>query len=114
MVTLTKKKNEKQHPSPCVVKVLTTWPACHPSFVSCLPSLGESLPSMPDAYGQSLEALPSQSAASRSEFHVPGALSEAHNELPDSILSNQPKPLGKHMPPPPQSVWSPDRLSYPP
>ncbi|GKB87029.1 hypothetical protein Tco_0959301, partial [Tanacetum coccineum] len=27
--------------------------------------------------------------------------SEAHNELPDSILRNEPKPLGKHRPPPP-------------
>ncbi|GKB09635.1 hypothetical protein Tco_0837947 [Tanacetum coccineum] len=27
--------------------------------------------------------------------------SEAHDELSDSILSSEPKPLGKHMPPPP-------------
>nr|GFB52563.1 hypothetical protein [Tanacetum cinerariifolium] len=30
--------------------------------------------------------------------------SEAHNELPDLILSNEPKPLRKHRPPPPQSA----------
>ncbi|GKG23757.1 hypothetical protein Tco_0391793, partial [Tanacetum coccineum] len=36
----------------------------------------ESLPSVPDAYGQSLEALPSQFVASGSESHVPGAVSE--------------------------------------
>nr|GEZ81755.1 reverse transcriptase domain-containing protein [Tanacetum cinerariifolium] len=53
---------------------LTTQPACHPSLVSCLPSLGGSLPSVPDAYGQSLEALPSQSAASESESHIPGRI----------------------------------------
>ncbi|GKD98259.1 hypothetical protein Tco_1382156 [Tanacetum coccineum] len=36
----------------------------------------ESLPSVPDAYGQSLEALLSQPAASESESHVPNAVSE--------------------------------------
>ncbi|GKB14107.1 hypothetical protein Tco_0848030 [Tanacetum coccineum] len=97
---------------------------------------------MPDAYGQSLKALPSQPAASGSESHVPGVGSEseypgtvvvsdvhgaetrvhipvhggseAHNGPPNSILSHEPKPLRKHKPPPPQSVWSPDELSYPP
>nr|GFC93839.1 hypothetical protein [Tanacetum cinerariifolium] len=39
--------------------------------------------------------------------------SEAHNKLLDSILSNEPKPLEKLMPPPPESVWSLDGLSYP-
>nr|GFD39246.1 hypothetical protein [Tanacetum cinerariifolium] len=78
-----------------------------------LPSLEESLPSVPDAYGQPLKALPSQSAASGSESHVPDAV-EAHNKLPDSIPSNNPKPLEKYRPLPSQSVWSPDGLSYPP
>ncbi|GJY07201.1 hypothetical protein Tco_0374255, partial [Tanacetum coccineum] len=41
-----------------------------------LSSHGESLPSVPDANGQSLEALLSQSAASESESHVPDAVSE--------------------------------------
>ncbi|GKG07805.1 hypothetical protein Tco_0333637, partial [Tanacetum coccineum] len=56
--------------------VLTTRPACHPSLASCLSSLRESLPSVPYVYGQSLEALPSQPAASGSESYVPGAVSE--------------------------------------
>ncbi|GKE40374.1 hypothetical protein Tco_1463779, partial [Tanacetum coccineum] len=73
--------------------------------------------------------LPSQPAASGSESHIPGAVSEygysiavavsdvhgdetrvhihahggseAHNGPPDLILSYKPKPLGKHRPPPP-------------
>ncbi|GKF35292.1 hypothetical protein Tco_0108492, partial [Tanacetum coccineum] len=56
--------------------VITTRHACHPSLISCLSSLRESLPSVPDAYGQCLKALPSQPAASGSESHVPGAVSE--------------------------------------
>ncbi|GKE92971.1 hypothetical protein Tco_1574066, partial [Tanacetum coccineum] len=119
--------------SSAALAVLTTRPACPPSLVSCLSSLRESLPSVPYVYGQSLKALPSQSAASGSESHVPGAVavsdvprsrtrmhtpahggSKAHNELPDSILPNKPKPLRKHRPPPLQSVLSPDELSYPP
>ncbi|GJX66492.1 hypothetical protein Tco_0300835 [Tanacetum coccineum] len=102
---------------PRLVTVLTTRPACHPSLVSCLSSLKESLPYVPYVYGQSLEALPSQSAASGSEtrVHTPAhGGSEAHNELPDSILPNEPKPLGKHRPLPLQSILSPDKLSYPP
>ncbi|GJV75648.1 hypothetical protein Tco_1507232 [Tanacetum coccineum] len=72
---------------------------------------------MPYVYSQSLVALPSQSAASGSEtrVHTPShGRSEAHNELPDSILPNEPKPLEKHRPPPLQSILSPDELSYPP
>ncbi|GKE75442.1 hypothetical protein Tco_1537483 [Tanacetum coccineum] len=88
--------------------VLTTRPACHPSLASCISLHRESLPSVPDAYSQSLEALPSQPAAPGSESHVPGAVS------PDSILSHEPKPLRKHRPPPLQSILSPDELSYPP
>ncbi|GKD24057.1 hypothetical protein Tco_1225760 [Tanacetum coccineum] len=57
-------------------RVLTTRPVFHPSLISCLSTHGESLPSMPDAYGQSLEALLSQPAASGSESHVPGVVSE--------------------------------------
>ncbi|GJU03570.1 hypothetical protein Tco_1113908 [Tanacetum coccineum] len=123
-------------------RVLTTRPTCQPSLTSCLSSHGESLLSVPDAYGQSLEALPSQPAASGSESHVPGVVSEskypatvavfdvhgartrvyihahggseAHNGPPDSILSHVTKPLMKHRPPPLQLVLSPDKLSYPP
>ncbi|GKD92936.1 hypothetical protein Tco_1372773, partial [Tanacetum coccineum] len=107
--------------------VLTTWPTCHPSLASCLSSHEESLLYVPNAYDQSLKALPSQSAASGSESHVPGVVSEseypatvavsdghgaetrvhipahgvseAHNGSPDSILSYKPKSLGKHRPP---------------
>ncbi|GJR94667.1 hypothetical protein Tco_0266841 [Tanacetum coccineum] len=102
----------------------------------------ESLPSVPDAYGQPLEALPSQSTASGSESLVPGVVSEyeypitvavsdvpgagtrvhtpahggseVHDGLSDSILSSEPKPLGKHRPPPPQSVRSLEESLYPP
>nr|GEW72024.1 hypothetical protein [Tanacetum cinerariifolium] len=60
--------------------VLTTRPACRSSLVSCLPSLGESLPSVLDAY-----------AVSGAESHVhtpaPGG-SEAQNGLPNSIISS--------------------------
>ncbi|GJV83617.1 reverse transcriptase domain-containing protein [Tanacetum coccineum] len=104
--------------------MLTTRHACRPSLTSCLSSLGESLLSMSDAYGQSLESLPSQPAASGTVSDVHGAEtrvhipahggSEAQNGPPDSILSHEPKPLRKHRPPPLQSVWSPDELSYPP
>ncbi|GJV63418.1 hypothetical protein Tco_1474246 [Tanacetum coccineum] len=39
--------------------------------------------------------------------------SEAPDELPDSIPSNEPKPLGKHRPPPPPSIRSPgDSASF--
>ncbi|GKC27964.1 hypothetical protein Tco_1035258, partial [Tanacetum coccineum] len=33
---------------------------------------------------------------------------------PDLILSSEPKPLGKHRPPPPPSILSPGESSYPP
>ncbi|GKF55525.1 hypothetical protein Tco_0165865, partial [Tanacetum coccineum] len=40
---------------------------------------------------------------SRSRVHTHGhGGSEAHDGLPDLILSSEPKPLGKHRPPPPQ------------
>ncbi|GKF28157.1 hypothetical protein Tco_0094499, partial [Tanacetum coccineum] len=100
--------------SSAALAVLTTRPTCHPSLALYLSSHEESLPSMPDAYDQSLEALPSQPAASGSESHVPGAVFEAHNGPPDSILLHELKPLKKHRPPPPQSVLPPDELSYPP
>ncbi|GKA77582.1 hypothetical protein Tco_0784043, partial [Tanacetum coccineum] len=62
--------------SSAALAVLTTWPSCHPSLISCLSSHEESLLFVPDAYGQFLKALPSQPAASGSESHVPGAVSE--------------------------------------
>ncbi|GKA35034.1 hypothetical protein Tco_0721525, partial [Tanacetum coccineum] len=39
---------------------------------------------------------------------------EAPDESHDSILSSEPKPLRKHMPPLPPSILSPGELSYPP
>ncbi|GKA59291.1 hypothetical protein Tco_0758604 [Tanacetum coccineum] len=90
---------------------LTTQPACHLSLVSCLSSLGESLPSVPDAYAVAV----SDVHGAETRVHIPAhGGSEAQNGLPESILSHEPKPLGKRKPPPPQSVWSPDELSYPP
>ncbi|GKF88319.1 hypothetical protein Tco_0259196, partial [Tanacetum coccineum] len=40
--------------------------------------------------------------------------SEAPDELHDSILSSEPKPLEKYRPPPPPSILSPRESSYPP
>ncbi|GJS11272.1 hypothetical protein Tco_0368068 [Tanacetum coccineum] len=50
---------------------------------------------------------------SRVHTHDHGG-SEAPDESPDSILSSEPKPLGKHRPPPPPSILSPRESSYPP
>ncbi|GJX80034.1 hypothetical protein Tco_0328183 [Tanacetum coccineum] len=62
----------------------------------------------------SLKACLTQHAASESESHVPDVVSKAPDELPDSILSSEPKPLRKHRPPPPPSILSPGESSYPP
>ncbi|GKG54351.1 hypothetical protein Tco_0557874, partial [Tanacetum coccineum] len=40
--------------------------------------------------------------------------SEALDESPESILSSEPKPLGKHRPPPPPSILSLRESSYSP
>ncbi|GKC59276.1 hypothetical protein Tco_1086874 [Tanacetum coccineum] len=69
-------KSQRLSLSSSALAVLTTRPACHLFLVSCLLSLEESLPSALYVYGQSLKALPSQPAASGSESHVPGAVSE--------------------------------------
>ncbi|GKD05044.1 hypothetical protein Tco_1180018 [Tanacetum coccineum] len=63
--------------SPCSSRIVASQlrPACHSSLVSCLSSLGESLPSVPGAYGQTLEAMPPQPAASGNESHIPGVVS---------------------------------------
>nr|GEW56089.1 hypothetical protein [Tanacetum cinerariifolium] len=69
---------------------------------------------MSDAYEYSAAVAVSDVPGSETHVRTPThGGSEAYNELPDSIPSNDPKPLGKHRPPPPQSVWSPDGLSYP-
>ncbi|GJT17064.1 hypothetical protein Tco_0875770 [Tanacetum coccineum] len=96
--------------SSAALAVLTTRPACHPSLILCLSSLGESLPSVPYIYAVAVSDVP----GSGTRVHTPAhGGSEAHNEMPDSILPNEPKPLEKHRPPPLQSVLSPDELSYP-
>ncbi|GJR18161.1 hypothetical protein Tco_0966688 [Tanacetum coccineum] len=69
-----------------VRRVLTTRPACHSSLVSCLSSLGKSLPSVPYVYGQSLEALLSQPTASGSESHVPGVVFEEEYPITVAVL----------------------------
>ncbi|GKG05335.1 hypothetical protein Tco_0325421, partial [Tanacetum coccineum] len=94
--------------SSAALAVLTTRPACHPSFVLCLSSLGESLPYMPYVYVVAVSDVPGSGTRVHTTAH---GGSEAHNGLPDSILPNESKPLGKHMPPPLQSVLSPDELS---
>ncbi|GKD92695.1 hypothetical protein Tco_1372532, partial [Tanacetum coccineum] len=77
--------------------VLTTRPACHSSLASCLSSHEEFLLSVPDAY------VVSDVHGAGIHVHIPAhGGSEAHNRLPDSILSHEPKPLRKHRPPPPQ------------
>ncbi|GJW20868.1 hypothetical protein Tco_0031490 [Tanacetum coccineum] len=94
---------------------LTTRHACHPSLASCLSSLRESLPSVLDAYGYPAIVAVSDVHRAGTRMHRPAHDgSEAQNGSPDSILSHEPKPLGKHKPLPLQSVWSPDELSYPP
>ncbi|GKB50730.1 hypothetical protein Tco_0901483 [Tanacetum coccineum] len=50
---------------------------------------------------------------SRMHTHDHGG-SEAPDESPDSILSSEPKPPRKHMPPPPPTIPSPGESSYPP
>ncbi|GKF75350.1 hypothetical protein Tco_0224794, partial [Tanacetum coccineum] len=48
----------------------------------------------------------------KTRVHIPAhSGSEAHNGLPDSIISHEPKPLKKYRHPPIQSVLSPDELS---
>ncbi|GJR94752.1 hypothetical protein Tco_0266926 [Tanacetum coccineum] len=101
--------------SSAALAVLTTRPACPPSLVSCLSSLGESLPSMPYVYEYPAAVAVSDVPGSRTRVHTPAhGGSEAHNELPNSILPNELKPLKKHRPPSLQLVLSPDELSYPP
>nr|GFB44970.1 hypothetical protein [Tanacetum cinerariifolium] len=66
-----------------------------------------------DEYSVAVAVSGVSGAETRAHTPAPGE-SEAQNKLPDSILLSDPKPLVQHMPHPPQSVWSPGRLSYPP
>ncbi|GJY53168.1 hypothetical protein Tco_0444832 [Tanacetum coccineum] len=76
--------------SSAALDVLTTRPACHSSLASCLSSLGESLPSVPDAYAVAVPDV--LGYGSRVHTHDHGG-SEAPDGSPDSILSSKPKPL---------------------
>nr|GEU30077.1 hypothetical protein [Tanacetum cinerariifolium] len=67
---------------------------------------------MPDAYEYPAVVVVSEVHEAKTRMHTPAhGGSEAHNKPPDSIISNEPKPLGKHRPLPPQRVWSPNGLS---
>ncbi|GJZ56985.1 hypothetical protein Tco_0612479 [Tanacetum coccineum] len=93
-----------------VLAVLATRSACRPSLALCLSSHRESLPSVPDAYAVAMSDVPEDG----SRVHTPdhGGF-KAPDGSPDSILSSEPKPLGKHRPPPPPSILSPGESSYP-
>ncbi|GKE52710.1 hypothetical protein Tco_1487866, partial [Tanacetum coccineum] len=87
--------------SPVTLAVLITRPACHPYLASYLSSHGESLLSMPDAYEYPTAVAVSDVHGDETYVHIPvHGGSEAQNGPPDSIISHEPKPLGKHRPPP--------------
>ncbi|GKG42780.1 hypothetical protein Tco_0477078, partial [Tanacetum coccineum] len=71
---------------------------------------GESLPSVPDTYAVAVSGMLGDGSCVHTHDH---GGSEAHDETPDLILSSEPKPLGKHRPPPPPSILSPRESSYP-
>ncbi|GKG23302.1 hypothetical protein Tco_0391338, partial [Tanacetum coccineum] len=96
--------------SSAALAVLTTRSACHPSHASCLSSLRESLPSVPDAYAVVVPDVPGYGSRVHTRDHDG---SEAPDGSPDSIISSEPKPPGKHRPPPPQPILSPGESSYP-
>nr|GFC14036.1 hypothetical protein [Tanacetum cinerariifolium] len=76
--------------SSVALAVLITQHACHPSLVSCLLSLGESLPSVLDAYAIAVSGVPG--AETRVHTPAPGE-SKAQNRLPGSILSKPISPV---------------------
>ncbi|GJY60812.1 hypothetical protein Tco_0461469 [Tanacetum coccineum] len=85
-----------------VLAVLATRSAYHLSLASCLSSLGESLPSVPDAHEYPTAVAVSGVPIDGSRVHTyDHGGSEAPDGSPDSILSSEPKPLGKHRPLPP-------------
>ncbi|GKD60217.1 hypothetical protein Tco_1297726, partial [Tanacetum coccineum] len=76
---------------------------------------GESLASGPDAYEYPVAVAVSGVPGDGSRMHTHDYDgSEALDESPDSILSSEPKPLGKHRPPLLPSILSPGESSYPP
>ncbi|GKF37872.1 hypothetical protein Tco_0114630 [Tanacetum coccineum] len=96
--------------SSTALDVLATRPACHSSLASCFLLLEESLPYVPDAYAIDVSDVPGY--GSRVHIHDHGG-SKAPDESSDSILSSEPKPLGKYKPPHPPSILSPGESSYP-
>nr|GEU44507.1 reverse transcriptase domain-containing protein [Tanacetum cinerariifolium] len=57
--------------------MLTIRPTCRPSLISCLPLLGESLPSVPDAYAVVVSGV--SGAETRVHTHAPGAISKTNS-----------------------------------
>ncbi|GKD79906.1 hypothetical protein Tco_1342527 [Tanacetum coccineum] len=81
--------------SSAALAVLTTRPTCYSFLALCLASLEESLPWYPVA--EAVSVVPGDGT----RMHTPAySASEAHNGPPDSIPSNEPKPLEKHRTPP--------------
>ncbi|GJT19755.1 hypothetical protein Tco_0878461 [Tanacetum coccineum] len=97
--------------SSAALSVLATQPTCRSSPASCLSLLEESLLFTLGAYAITMPDVPGyKSRVNRHDHNVSGAPAGS----PDSILSNEPKPLWKHRPPPPPSILSPGESSYPP
>ncbi|GJR18673.1 hypothetical protein Tco_0967200 [Tanacetum coccineum] len=69
----------------------------NPSLQSWLSS-SPLLLSHPDAYAGSVSGVPGDRSLVYTHDHDG---SESPDEFPDLILSSEPKPLGKHRPPPP-------------
>ncbi|GJV62203.1 hypothetical protein Tco_1468303 [Tanacetum coccineum] len=65
---------------------------------------------MPDAYAVAVPDVPGYESRVHTYDH---GGSEAPDRSSDSVLSSKPKPLGKHRPPPPQSILSSGESSYP-
>ncbi|GKE61202.1 hypothetical protein Tco_1511569, partial [Tanacetum coccineum] len=94
--------------------VLIAQPACPLSLVSYLSVLEESPLSVLDVYGYSEARAVSDEPRCGSRMHTRGHGGfEVPNRSPDSILSNEPKSLGKHRPPPLPSKPSLGESSYP-
>ncbi|GKA51831.1 hypothetical protein Tco_0745027 [Tanacetum coccineum] len=86
---LSRSQKIKRELSSATLDVLATRPACHSSLVSCLSSLGESLPSVPGAYEYptAVAVLDVPGYGSRVHTHDHDG-SEAPDGSPDSILSS--------------------------
>ncbi|GKC53719.1 hypothetical protein Tco_1076464 [Tanacetum coccineum] len=65
---------------------------------------------MPDVYAVAVSGVPRDGSCVYTHDY---SGTKAPDESPDSILSSEPKPLGKHRPPPLPSILSPEESSYP-